>query len=76
MGIKGLRLHDLRHTGNALAVQSGASLAGLKARMGHDRAALIYQHATRDADHKTTAPAGAGGWSRCQLAARATVGRS
>jgi hypothetical protein len=44
----------LRHTGNTLAAQSGASLADLKARMGHDsdRAALIYQHATRDADQK------------------------
>lgn len=31
------------------------SLADLKARMGHDsdRAALIYQHATRDADQRT-----------------------
>ncbi|MFD8556793.1 tyrosine-type recombinase/integrase [Streptosporangium canum] len=54
MGIKGLHFHDLRHTGNTLAAQSGASLADLKARMGHDsdRAALIYQHATRDADQK------------------------
>ncbi|MDR8407990.1 site-specific integrase [Nonomuraea sp. 3-1Str] len=50
-GIAGLHFHDLRHTGNTLAAQSGASLADLKARMGHDsdRAALIYQHATRDA---------------------------
>jgi len=33
---------------------SGASLADLKARMGHDsaRAAMIYQHATGEADHK------------------------
>jgi len=32
----------------------GASLADLKARMGHDsaRAALIYQHATATADSK------------------------
>ncbi|GAA3001127.1 tyrosine-type recombinase/integrase [Streptosporangium longisporum] len=54
MGVKGLHFHDLRHTGNTLAAQSGASLADLKARMGHDsdRAALIYQHATRDADQK------------------------
>ncbi|GAB3163261.1 tyrosine-type recombinase/integrase [Microbispora hainanensis] len=54
MGVKGLHFHDLRHTGNTLAAQSGASLADLKARMGHDsdRAALIYQHATRDADRK------------------------
>lgn len=54
MGVLGLHFHDLRHTGNTLAAQSGASLADLKARMGHDsdRAALIYQHATRDADRK------------------------
>jgi integrase len=54
MGLTGLHFHDLRHTGNTLAAQSGASLADLKARMGHDsdRAALIYQHATRDADRK------------------------
>jgi integrase len=52
--LEGLHFHDLRHTGNTLAAQSGASLADLKARMGHnsDRAALIYQHATRDADRK------------------------
>ncbi|MEV5495639.1 site-specific integrase [Nonomuraea fuscirosea] len=54
MGVHGLYFHDLRHTGNTLAAQSGAGLADLKARMGHDsdRAALIYQHATRDADQK------------------------
>ncbi|MFF4198238.1 tyrosine-type recombinase/integrase [Nonomuraea sp. NPDC001831] len=54
MGVPGLHFHDLRHTGNTLAAQSGASLADLKARMGHDsdRAALIYQHATRDADQR------------------------
>ncbi|MFF4771785.1 tyrosine-type recombinase/integrase [Microtetraspora fusca] len=54
MGVKSLHFHDLRHTGNTLAAQSGASLADLKARMGHDsdRAALIYQHATRDADQR------------------------
>ncbi|WP_211592365.1 hypothetical protein [Microbispora sp. H10836] len=33
MGVKGLHFHDLRHTGNTLAAQSGASLADLKARM-------------------------------------------
>ncbi|MCW2858889.1 MAG: site-specific integrase, partial [Actinoallomurus sp.] len=54
MGLVGVHFHDLRHTGNTLAAQSGASLADLKARMGHDsdRAAMIYQHATRDADRK------------------------
>jgi integrase len=47
-----LHLHDLRHTGNTLAASSGASLKDLMARMGHDSpaAALIYQHASREAD--------------------------
>jgi integrase len=51
LGIPGLHFHDLRHTGNTLAAP-GASLADLKARMGHDsaRAAMIYQHATAAAD--------------------------
>lgn len=52
LGVPGLHLHDLRHTGNTLASQTGASLKDLMARMGHDSpaAALIYQHASRAAD--------------------------
>jgi integrase len=52
IGAAGLHLHDLRHTGNTLAAQTGASLRDLMARMGHDStaAAIIYQHATRGAD--------------------------
>ena len=48
----GLPHHDLRHTGNTLAAATGASTKELMARMGHAsaRAALIYQHATRDRD--------------------------
>ena len=48
-GVPGLHFHDLRHTGNTLAAE-GASLRELMARMGHSsaRAALIYQHASRD----------------------------
>jgi integrase len=47
-----LRFHDLRHTGNTLAAATGASTRELMARMGHSsmRAALIYQHATKDRD--------------------------
>jgi integrase len=54
LGLSGLHLHDLRHTGNTMAAQGGTSLADLKARMGHDsaRAALIYQHATTAADQR------------------------
>jgi integrase len=53
LGLPGLHFHDLRHTGNVLAAQTpGTTLRDLMARMGHDsmRAALIYQHLTRDAD--------------------------
>lgn len=52
VGIEGLRFHDLRHTGNTLAAATGASTKELMSRMGHasSRAALIYQHATRDRD--------------------------
>jgi integrase len=52
VGVIGLRFHDLRHTGNTLAAATGASTRELMARMGHasSRAALIYQHATRDRD--------------------------
>jgi integrase len=47
----GLHLHDLRHTGSTWSAQSGATLKEV-ARIGHSstRAAMIYQHATRDRD--------------------------
>lgn len=53
MGLTGLHFHDLRHTGNHLAAQTPrTTLRDLMVRMGHGsmRAALIYQHASRDAD--------------------------
>jgi integrase len=52
IGAPELHLHDLRHTGNTLAAQTGASLRDLMARMGHDStaAAIIYQHASQKAD--------------------------
>ncbi|WP_307797308.1 tyrosine-type recombinase/integrase [Actinomadura barringtoniae] len=58
IGAPGLHFHDLRHTGNMLAAQSGAGLRDLMERMGHDsvRAAMIYQHATTAAG-KTIAAA-------------------
>ena len=51
-GAPDLHFHDLRHTGGTLAAATGASLKELMARLGHSstRAALIYQHATRDRD--------------------------
>jgi integrase len=56
IGLPGLHFHDLRHTGNHLAAQSGAGLKDLMARMGHDseRAAMIYQHEVRGADKTIT----------------------
>ncbi|MGH3611257.1 MAG: tyrosine-type recombinase/integrase [Pseudonocardia sp.] len=54
LGVPGLHFHDLRHTGNHFAAQTGASTADLMARMGHDdmHAALIYQRATSEADRR------------------------
>ncbi|WP_405804107.1 tyrosine-type recombinase/integrase [Streptomyces sp. NBC_01187] len=47
-----VHFHDLRHTGNTLASNTGASTRELMTRMGHStsRAALIYQHMTGDRD--------------------------
>ena len=56
IGAEGLHVHDLRHTGNTFAASSEAGLRDLMVRMGHDseRAALIYQHEARGADHRIT----------------------
>jgi integrase len=56
LGVPGLHFHDLRHTGNQFAANSGAGLRDLMARMGHDseRAAMIYQHEARGADKAIT----------------------
>lgn len=50
LGLLGLHLQDLRHTGNQLASDAGASLREMMARLEHDstRAALIYQHSTTE----------------------------
>jgi integrase len=60
VGLTELHFHDLRHTGNTMAAAQGASLKGLMERMGHSspRAALIYQHATRERDQKIAAGMG------------------
>ncbi|MEU5884426.1 tyrosine-type recombinase/integrase [Spirillospora sp. NPDC047279] len=52
VGLPGFHFHDLRHVGNTLATSNGASLKELMARMGHSstRAALIYQHASKERD--------------------------
>ena len=51
-GVPHLHLHDLRHTGNTLAAETGATLRELMDRMGHrsTRAALIYLHARDQRD--------------------------
>ena len=47
--------HDLRRTGNNLAVATGASTRYVMARMCHStmRAAPTYQHATRERNPQT-----------------------
>ena len=52
VGLNSLHFHDLRHTGGTLTAATGATLKELMARLGHSsvRAAMIYQHATRDRD--------------------------
>jgi integrase len=53
-GLSGFHFHDLRHTGNTLANDEGASLRELMDRMSHSstRAALIYQHRTKARDKR------------------------
>ena len=48
VGVPFLRFHDLRHTGQTLAAEAGASLADLMRRAGHSStvAAKRYLHAT------------------------------
>ncbi|MEU5993096.1 site-specific integrase [Spirillospora sp. NPDC047418] len=45
-----IHVHDLRHTGNTYAAESGASLAELMNRMGHSstRTTQVYLHARQD----------------------------
>jgi integrase len=72
VGLPGLHIHDLRHTGGTLSAATGATLKELMARLGHAdvRAAMIYQHASRDRDRKIAQ--GLGGFIRD---ARAATGR-
>jgi integrase len=51
-GAPDAHFHDLRHTGGTLAATTGATIKELMARLGHSspRAAMIYQHATRERD--------------------------
>lgn len=50
VGLEGVHLHDLRHTGNQFSADAGANIRELMERMGHDstRAALIYPHSSAE----------------------------
>ena len=50
----GTHVHDLRHTGNTLSAEAGASLPELMSRMGHSstRAAMVYLHARDERDRQ------------------------
>ena len=54
VGLPGIHFHDLRHAGNTLTADAGASLRELMDRMGHTstRAALIYQHSSDERQRK------------------------
>ena len=70
VGLEGVHLHDLRHTGNQLTANAGANPRELMTRMGHDseRAALIYLHSSRARQRALTDAVGE--------AARAELARS
>jgi integrase len=54
VGLEHLRFHDLRHTGQTLAAEAGASLADLMRRLGHSSmvAAKRYLHASDSRDRQ------------------------
>lgn len=57
MGMPDLRFHDLRHTGNTMAMQTGATLADLQKRGGWTSSAMVmhYAHSTVDRQHQIAA---------------------
>jgi integrase len=69
-GLPGIHFHDLRHAGNTLTADAGASLRDLTDRMGHSstRAALIYQHSSDERQRKLADAMGE--------AARAALGKT
>jgi integrase len=54
VGLPGIYLQDLRHTGNTLTAGAGASLRELMDRMGRSstRTALIYQRSSDELQRK------------------------
>jgi integrase len=70
VGLPGIHFHDLRHAGNSLTADAGASLRELMDRMGHSstRAALIYLHSSDERQRMLAAAIG--------QAARAALGKT
>lgn len=68
--LPGIHFHDLRHAGNVLTADAGASLRELMDRMGHSstRAALIYLHSSDERQRKLADAVG--------LAALAALGKT
>ncbi|MFG3688163.1 tyrosine-type recombinase/integrase [Micromonospora sp. NPDC047740] len=58
VGLDDLTFHDLRHTGQTLAAQTGATLADLMKRLGHSSmaAARRYLHAVDGRDREIAKP--------------------
>ncbi|MCM0673604.1 tyrosine-type recombinase/integrase [Micromonospora phytophila] len=54
VGLDDLTFHDLRHTGQTLAAQTGATLADLMKRLGHSSMAAVrrYLHAVDGRDRE------------------------
>jgi integrase len=59
-GVPDAHFRDLRHAGGTLAAIEGATTKELMARLGHSspRAAMIYQHATKQRDKSIAAALG------------------
>jgi integrase len=68
VGLDGVHLHDLRHTGNQLTANAGANPKELMARMGHgsERAALICLYSTAECQRALADAVGA--TARAELA--------
>ena len=80
VGLEGVHIHDLRHTGNQLVANAGANPKELMARMGHDseRPAMIYLHLSRERQRALADAVGeaAGGNSPSQKRARLLTHRA
>lgn len=52
LGRSDVSVHDLRHTGQLLAAQAGATIADLQQRLGHSTANAAMRYAHADAKHQ------------------------